>query len=109
VTIGGPAKETGGGAKRRAAPEPAPARAAMPERDLVLEVDDESEPIDAEKELELAESLASGRAAAELAAGWRFEIAVATDRLPAALRRALAELGEDELCLPAELRLVRRR
>jgi hypothetical protein len=81
---------------------------AVPERDLVLGADEEGEPIDAEKELELAEALAPERAAAEAAAGWRFEIAVATDRLPAALQRALAEVGEDELVLPAELRLVRR-
>jgi pSer/pThr/pTyr-binding forkhead associated (FHA) protein len=93
-------------AKSRTVFEAAPAR--MPERDLVLESEDESLLVDAEKELELAESLAPARSGADAASTWRFEIAIATERLPAALRRALAELGEDELRLPAELRLVRR-
>jgi pSer/pThr/pTyr-binding forkhead associated (FHA) protein len=100
------AKPPAAGTKSRTQFEPAPA--AMSERDLVLEAEDESLLVDAEKELELAESLAPARGAGEVAASWRFEIAIASERLPAALRRALAELGEDELRLPAELRLVRR-
>lgn len=82
--------------------------AAMPERDLLLDAEDEGALVDAEKELERSASVAPARVRTDAAAGWRFEIAIATERLPAALRRALAELGEDELCLPAELRLVRR-
>jgi pSer/pThr/pTyr-binding forkhead associated (FHA) protein len=108
AAMGSAPRRTAGGGGRRSTLEPAPAPVAVPERDLVLGADVEGEPIDAEKELELAEALAPERAAAEAAAGWRFEIAVATDRLPAALQRALAEVGEDELVLPAELRLVRR-
>jgi hypothetical protein len=80
----------------------------MPERDLLLDAEDEGALVDAEKELERSASVAPARVRTDAAAGWRFEIAIATERLPAALRRALAELGEDELCLPAELRLVRR-
>jgi len=86
---------------------------AMPERDLVLETDDEDAPVDWEKELERAAELATDSAApvrAELLEGeWVVEVAIATERLPAALRAALRELGEDELRLPAELRLSRRR
>jgi pSer/pThr/pTyr-binding forkhead associated (FHA) protein len=102
------AQAPAGEAKSRTPLEPAAAPVAMPECDLVLEAEDESVPVDAEKELELAASLAPANAGADVAASWRFEIAIATERLPAALRRALAELGEDELRLPAELRLVRR-
>jgi pSer/pThr/pTyr-binding forkhead associated (FHA) protein len=99
------AKARGAGAERH----PVFDAGAIPERDLVLEREDESAKIDAEKELELAEGFVEPvRAVADTPATWRFEIAIATERLPAALRRALQELGEDELCLPAELRLVRR-
>jgi pSer/pThr/pTyr-binding forkhead associated (FHA) protein len=97
-----------GAAKCRAPLEAAAAPVAMCERDLLLDADDDSVLVDAEKELELSASLAAANAGADGAASWRFEIAIAAERLPAALRRALAELGEDELRLPAELRLVRR-
>jgi pSer/pThr/pTyr-binding forkhead associated (FHA) protein len=100
-------------APARAAKRPAPREAAavpvaMCERDLLRDAEDEGLLVDAEKELELSASLAAANAGADEAASWRFEIAIAAERLPAALRRALAELGEDELRLPAELRLVRR-
>jgi pSer/pThr/pTyr-binding forkhead associated (FHA) protein len=81
---------------------------AIPERDLVLDAD-ESAPLDAEKQLESAAApVERVRAAAVGDASWRFEITLAADRLPAALRRALEELGEDELRLPVELRWLRR-
>jgi pSer/pThr/pTyr-binding forkhead associated (FHA) protein len=97
-----------GAVKCRAPVEAADAPVVMSERDLLLEAEDESLLVDAEKELERSASRAAASAGADVAASWRFEIAIATERLPAALRRALAELGEDELRLPAELRLVRR-
>ena len=102
------------GMVRAAAPALAEPRASapvlgMPERDLVTEAEEEGGPADLEKPLELA---AIPAAALHVLPGdetaWHFEITLASERLPAALRRALRELGEDELRLPAELRLVRR-
>jgi pSer/pThr/pTyr-binding forkhead associated (FHA) protein len=101
------AKQASGGDARRATAFVAPTTgAAIPERDLVLEED--SAAVEAEKELELSAMLAAPRKE-DAAAAWRFEVAVAMEKLPASLKRALAALGEDELRLPAELRLVRKR
>jgi hypothetical protein len=85
--------------------------AAMVEEDLVMTAGEELEPLDAEKELEI---VAEAAAEAVLAAGpgaageWVVEVVIGADRLPRALAAALAELGRDELRLPAELRLRRR-
>ncbi|MEN8158640.1 MAG: FHA domain-containing protein [Myxococcota bacterium] len=81
---------------------------SMPERDLVLAEDAELEAAEADKQLE-----ASADAEVRVSAGaeplvWAFEVAVATERLPEALRRALEEMDVAELVLPAQLRLVRR-
>jgi pSer/pThr/pTyr-binding forkhead associated (FHA) protein len=100
------ATKPAGGDAMRATEFTAAPRPGIPERDLVLEED--SAAVEAEKELELSALLAPSRSE-NVAAGWRFEVAVAMDRLPKSLQRALAKLGEDELRLPAELRLVRKR
>ena len=99
-------KKPSGGDAQRATAFAAPAAAAIPECDLVLEED--SAAVEAEKELQLSALLATPRKE-DAAAPWRFEVAVAMERLPPSLKRALAALGEDELRLPAELRLVRKR
>ncbi len=88
----------------------APAAQAAPERDLVLEADDEDAPADWEKELERTAEVATAvplRAASD--SDWVVEVAIATERLPAALRAVLRELDGDELRMAAELRLTRRR
>jgi len=92
----------------------APAAPATPERDLVLEADDEDAPADWEKQLERTAEVATPvplavplRAAID--SEWVVEVAIATERLPAALRAVLRELDSDELRMAAELRLTRRR
>jgi pSer/pThr/pTyr-binding forkhead associated (FHA) protein len=81
--------------------------AQLIEQDLVIAADDEAEPIDAEKELELSEvAAAAPRVAAEMTVGgWVVELSVSADQLPEPLRAALAALGTTELRLPAELKL----
>ena len=86
--------------------------ASIPERDLVVESDEEERPEELEKELEIVAELgtqppreASSGAAAS---GWVVEVVLATEGLPKALRDALRELSAQELRLPAELRLRRR-
>jgi len=85
---------------------------AIPERDLVIETDAEDAGADWEKELERSgEPVSAARMAARegtLEIDWKVEVAIATERLPAPLRRALEALREDELRLPAELRFRRR-
>ncbi len=85
---------------------------SIPERDLVTASDDEDElPLDLEKVLEVADEIVAAAPPAAVRPGaveWVVEVALALETLPPALRQALREIGEDELRLPAELRLRRR-
>jgi len=74
---------------------------AMPERDLVLAEDVDLELGAGEKQLDEAVALEAEPVV------WRVEVAIATERLPEAVRRALAEVDAAELVLPAQIRLVR--
>jgi pSer/pThr/pTyr-binding forkhead associated (FHA) protein len=80
----------------------------IPERDLVLAEDAELEPVAAEKQLEASASDATSASDTGDPLVWAFEVAIATERLPEGLRRALEEMDAAELVLPAQLRLVRR-
>ena len=79
-----------------------------------MEADDEDAAADWEKELERSAEVATPvslavplRAAID--SEWMVEVAIATERLPAALRAVLRELDSDELRMAAELRFTRRR
>jgi len=85
--------------------------ATMMEQDVLTATEEDSAPLDAEKELEIvAESgTAPPLVAAQLLADdWVVEVVVSVDQLPAPLRAMLAKLGGDALRLPGELRMRRR-
>jgi pSer/pThr/pTyr-binding forkhead associated (FHA) protein len=83
--------------------------ATMMEEDLLLAAEEEEAlPLDGEKELESVAEAGTAPPGAELAADWVVEVVIAPDQLPAPLRDALRELGEDALRLPGEVRLRKR-
>jgi hypothetical protein len=83
--------------------------ATMMEEDLLLAAEEEEAlPLDGEKELESVAEAGTAPSGAELAADWVVEVVIAPDQLPAPLRDALRELGEDALRLPGEVRLRKR-
>ena len=108
----------------QSAPAPAPAAgaphvtvlhdaplASMLEQDVLTATEEDSAPLDAEKELEIvAEASAVAPMVPEqrLADDWVVEVVVSVDELPAPLRAVLAKLGSDALRLPAELKMRRR-
>ncbi len=83
------------------------ASSPMLEQDLVLAEDADLEAPEAEKQLETSDASEAASEGVEPGV-WAFEVAIATERLPEALRRALDETDATELVLPAQLRLVRR-
>jgi hypothetical protein len=104
-----------GSAQRRVASEaahPIASAAAgsvpMPERDLVLAEDADLEAIAADKQLEASASEVGSANESQEPLVWAFEVAIATERLPEEMRRALEGMDAAELVLPAQLRLVRR-
>jgi hypothetical protein len=105
-SVQGPARSFEGSAPREAVSVEL-SEVPMPERDLVLAEDAELEAAPADKQLEAS---ASGAAASETGDPlvWALEVAIATERLPEGMRRALEEMDAAELVLPAQLRLVRR-
>jgi pSer/pThr/pTyr-binding forkhead associated (FHA) protein len=105
--VQGSARSVRGSAPREVAPVEL-SEVPMPERDLVLAEDAELEAAPADKQLEAS---ASGGASASETGDplvWALEVAIATERLPEGMRRALEEMDAAELVLPAQLRLVRR-
>jgi pSer/pThr/pTyr-binding forkhead associated (FHA) protein len=96
----------GGSVQSDAAREPA-AR-GMSERDLVLAEDTALDLDEEDKQVEASASAGAEKAGVDEPLIWAFEVAIATERLPEALRRALEEMDAAELVLPAQLRLVRR-
>jgi hypothetical protein len=80
----------------------------MPERDLVLAEDAELGAAPADKQLEASASGAASASETGDPLVWALEVAIATERLPEGMRRALEEMDAAELVLPAQLRLVRR-
>ena len=85
--------------------------ASMLEQDVLTATEEDSAPLDAEKELEIvaeASAVAPLVPAQRLADDWVVEVVVSVDQLPAPLRAVLAKLGSDALRLPAELKMRRR-
>jgi pSer/pThr/pTyr-binding forkhead associated (FHA) protein len=85
--------------------------AAMMEQDVLTATEEDGAPLDVEKELEIVAEAGTApplAAAQLLADDWIVEVVVSAEQLPKPLRTVLAQLGGDELRLPAELKLRRR-